>query len=42
MSTVSLTHENFGSAIVDNPLVLVDFWAGYRRPSPNWRPRWTT
>ena len=32
MTTINLTHETFESAIVDNPIVLVDFWASYCRP----------
>jgi thioredoxin reductase (NADPH) len=32
MTTINVTHETFKSTIVDNPLVLVDFWAAYCRP----------
>jgi thioredoxin reductase (NADPH) len=32
MTAISLAHETFKSTIVDNPLVLVDFWAAYCRP----------
>ncbi len=32
MTTINLTHETFESAIIDNQLVLVDFWAAYCRP----------
>ena len=32
MTTINLTHETFKSTIIDNPLVLVDFWAAYCRP----------
>ena len=32
MTAINLTHETFKSTIVDNQLVLVDFWAAYCRP----------
>ncbi len=32
MTTINLGHETFKSTIIDNPLVLVDFWAAYCRP----------
>jgi thioredoxin reductase (NADPH) len=32
MTTTNLTHETFASTVVDNPLVLVDFWTAYCRP----------
>lgn len=37
MTTINLTHETFESTIVDNPLVLVDFWA-YCRPCQAFAP----
>ena len=29
MGVLNLTQDTFESTIVSNPLVLVDFWAGY-------------
>ncbi len=38
MGTGNLTRDTFEFTIADNPLVLVDFWAGYYRPCQAFAP----